>query len=229
MTAPIEEHASQTLVLAQPVGTPPVSTTANEPSGTADQQPVKKSDIGVVVVDRLLAGLRASVELAIREKNPTRLKQLSLGRIRKSKVLGVQSPEKVEELIIDCAAATEPMSVQPHPRNEHLTVYRFAVPANWKAFGRCIRLGELLGINHKFASFLETVVVKRTVDNRVERSVKFQAPQLSPFQTTVVTFIYNEANQRLEDWFAGEDPTLFPVNSNENVWVHCGVDLLQEK
>ncbi|NBQ71285.1 MAG: hypothetical protein EBU46_21590, partial [Nitrosomonadaceae bacterium] len=112
---------------------------------------------------------------------------------------------------------------------EHLTVYRFAVPANWKAFGRCIRLGELLGINHKFASFLETVVVKRTVDNRVERSVKFQAPQLSPFQTTVVTFIYNEANQRLEDWFAGEDPTLFPVNSNENVWVHCGVDLLQEK
>lgn len=218
--APVVEQTTPTLVLTQSVhSSTPVTAKELE----------KKPDSGIATVDRLIAGLRASVAEVIASKDVTRLKQLSLGRIRKSKVLGVQSPEKVEELIIDCAVATEPLSVQPHPRNERLTVYRYAIPANWKAFGRCIRLGDLLGINHKFADFIEAVVVKRMVDGRTERSVKFQAPQLSPFQTNVVTFIYNEASDKLEDWFAGEDTTLFPVTSNENVWVHCGVDLQSEK
>lgn len=226
VTAPTEQ-TTPTLVLTQPVVR--TATTPEVENKIVEAVATKKPDLGLGVVDRLIAGLGRSVGAAKERNDSTRLKQLSLGRIRKSKVLGVQSPEKVEELIIDCAVASEPLSVQPHPRNERLTVYRYQLPAHWKAFGRCIRLGDLLGINHKFADFIEPVVVKRMVDGKQERSVKFQAPQLSPFQTNVVTFIYNEAEDRLEDWFAGEDTSLFPVNSNENVWVHCGVDLQSEK
>lgn len=187
-------------------------------------------DVGIALVDRLKAGFQSSVDDALARRDNARLKQLSLGRIRKSKVLGVNTPEAVKLLIQDCAIATAPLSQQPHPRDAQLTVYRYEVPVNWKAFGRCIRIRELLLMNSKFGTFVEQKLVPQTMpDGKVIRLVKFQAPQLSAFQTTVVTFIYNESTNRMEDWTAGEDITCFPVTSNDTVWVHCGVNLLFEK
>lgn len=189
-----------------------------------------RPDDGLELVTRLQAGFQSSLDDALAQRDNQRLKRLSLGCIKKSKVMGVNSPEAVKLLIQDCATATAPLSQHPHPRDAQLTVYRFEVPPNWKAFGRCIRIGELLGLNSKFGEFVKTVPRGWAVSSgKASRLVQFQAPQLSPFQTKVVTFVYNERNNKLQDWFAGEDPTSFPVVSNETVWVHCGVDLLLEK
>jgi len=177
----------------------------------------------VELTDRLITAYQQAVEQAKQLGDPRqqdiRLKQLWLGRIRKSKVIGVTNAEKVVELIIDTVTNAEPLTVT---KFGDVTEYRFSLPSHYRAYARCIKLGVLLGISKNNARFVEMLPFRKP---QQPVQIKLHAPQLNPFYTDVIVFKINEKTGILEDWHAGDDPALHPAGSVEDAWVHCGVDL----
>lgn len=203
--------------------TPPVVETDEEKQARLAEAKAKvKAEVDFI--ERLIAAYQQAVEqakqLADARQQDIRLKQLWLGRIRKSKVIGVNNAEKVVELIIDTVSNGAPLTTTQFG---DVTEYRFVLPSHYRAYARCIKLGSLLGISKNNARFVEMIPFRKP---QQPMQVKLHAPKLNPFNTDIVVFKVNEKTGILEDWHAGDDPALHPATSVEDAWVHCGVDLL---
>lgn len=201
---------------------PPVVETEEEKQAKLTEAKARvKAEVDLT--DRLIEAYQRAVEQAKQlgdaYQQDIRLKQLWLGRIRKSKVIGVNNAEKVVELIIDTVANGAPLTTT---KFGDVTEYRFALSSYYRAYARCIKLGALLGISKNNARFVEMIPFRKP---QQPMQVKLHAPKLNPFNTDIVVFKVNEKTGILEDWHAGDDPALHPATCIEDAWVHCGVDL----
>ena len=155
------------------------------------------------------------------EARKAALRRLGCGSVKRSRVLGVDSPGSVVRLI----GSLGPICVKKdHADGRH--VYRFPMPMGFKGHTPTAQVKDLVSRGGMFADAIHPCSLRRK-DGSWE--YKLHAPKMHPVHAEQVTFIMDKENELLLEWFAGEDISLFPANGDVgDHWVHLGVDLVGE-
>lgn len=178
-----------------------------------------KSDKNYVALGYARA-IQAAEKITHFEDRKQALRRLNCGSVKRSKILGVDSPGAVMRMIKNLG----PICMKKdYPDGRR--AYRFPMPQGYKGSTPTAKVKELVARGGMFADSIHPCGIRK--DGVWE--YHFHAPKMHPVHADQVTFILDAPNELLLEWFAGEDIFLDPPNGDPGShWVHLGVDLVAE-